>query len=100
MKKGWPLDGPKKNEKGVVYDWQIPSNVDIPLNEGDEEVYCDKLIQGLNRLERMTKQKPSFSKFLLSLGKNFDADDVIILLIFQLPLNDEFHLSRSKHNVM
>jgi len=45
MKKGWPLDS---NESGP---WDIGSNIDIEIGEGEEEYYIEKLAEGLDKLK-------------------------------------------------
>jgi len=51
MGSGWPLEGPKNNQNGDLYPWFIPSDLDIPIEEGEESLYLTKLKEGLLKLE-------------------------------------------------
>jgi acetoin utilization deacetylase AcuC-like enzyme len=51
MGSSWPLEGPKYNEKGNLNPWFLPSNIDIPIEEGEEFFYPLKLKEGLLKLE-------------------------------------------------
>ena len=50
MARGWPLDGPRTDSNGKLNPWFIASTVDIPIPEGGEESYLDKLEKGLHLL--------------------------------------------------
>ena len=50
MARGWPLDGRPVNADGHPNPSFISSDVDIPIDTGQETVYLDRLAQGLNRL--------------------------------------------------
>lgn len=50
MANGWPLVGEKRNEKGELHPWFIPSTLDIPIASGEEHLYLSKLEDGLNFL--------------------------------------------------
>jgi acetoin utilization deacetylase AcuC-like enzyme len=45
MRDAWPLDGAKNSLS------HTPSNIDIPIARGEEEIYLKKLAQGLLKLE-------------------------------------------------
>lgn len=49
MKSGWPLD----SINDVTAPWLIPSSVDIEINKGEEDIYLDKLEDGLHQLESL-----------------------------------------------
>jgi acetoin utilization deacetylase AcuC-like enzyme len=51
MGSSWPLEGPKYNEKGNLNPWFLPSQIDIPIEEGEEFLYLSKLKEGLFKLE-------------------------------------------------
>lgn len=53
MARGWPLDGPAKLEDGTPNPCFIPSDIDIPIESGEEEKYVDRLTAGLHQLERL-----------------------------------------------
>jgi acetoin utilization deacetylase AcuC-like enzyme len=50
MAHGWPLDGPPEWEDGRPNASFVPSNVDIPIAEGEEPSYLVQLEAGLNTL--------------------------------------------------
>ncbi len=50
MAHGWPLDLPEYREDGSRHPSYIPSDIDIPIERGEEAVYCDRLREGLERL--------------------------------------------------
>jgi acetoin utilization deacetylase AcuC-like enzyme len=50
MAHGWPLDGPPILADGSANPSFIPSDIDIPIEAGDEAHYVESLRQGLNRL--------------------------------------------------
>ncbi len=50
MAKGWPLDGPETLADGSANPSFIPSDIDIPIEAGDEAHYLEGLRQGLDRL--------------------------------------------------
>lgn len=45
MARGWPLDDPKRKESFV------PSDIDLPIEPGEEDSYLSSLEEGLNTLE-------------------------------------------------
>jgi acetoin utilization deacetylase AcuC-like enzyme len=47
MAKGWPLDNVKKDDPCF-----IPSDIDIPMGAGEEDQYCQRLLEGLEELEK------------------------------------------------
>ncbi len=51
MGSSWPLEGPKYNEEGSLNPWFIPSDIDIPIEEGEESLYLSKLKEGLLKLK-------------------------------------------------
>lgn len=50
MAKGWPLNGPEILPDGKANPAYTPSDIDIPVESGDEPAYLEKLQQGLMRL--------------------------------------------------
>lgn len=50
MEKGWPLDGPMYNCEGQFLPWFLPSDVDIPIAQGREDQYLERLEDGLKTL--------------------------------------------------
>jgi acetoin utilization deacetylase AcuC-like enzyme len=55
MAKGWPLDGEKYITGGKLNPPFTPSDVDIPIGEGEDSSYVAKLEEGLNILERQPR---------------------------------------------
>jgi acetoin utilization deacetylase AcuC-like enzyme len=54
MSKGWPLDGAPYIE-GKLNPSFIPSDIDIPIDTGEEDLYVLKLEEGLNKMEAFGK---------------------------------------------
>ncbi len=54
MEKGWPLDT-EMYADGVLNPSFIPSDIDIPVAVGEEDVYNKKLLEGLNKLDSFPK---------------------------------------------
>lgn len=54
MARGWPLDMPPVLADGSANPAFIPSDIDIPIEAGDEAHYVKKLEQGLNRLASLS----------------------------------------------
>jgi acetoin utilization deacetylase AcuC-like enzyme len=52
MARGWPLDGPEYDGNGRQNPSFIPSDIDIPVEAGEEDRYVEKLDAGLRRLAR------------------------------------------------
>jgi acetoin utilization deacetylase AcuC-like enzyme len=55
MAKGWPLDGEKYIAGGKLNPSFIPSDIDIPIGEDEDQLYVTKLEEGLNLLARQPK---------------------------------------------
>jgi acetoin utilization deacetylase AcuC-like enzyme len=50
MARGWPLDEPERDARGRLNSSFIPSDVDLPVGEGEEGRYLELLAGGLERL--------------------------------------------------
>ena len=50
MARGWPLDGPRVDSSGRPNPSFVPSDLDIPIAEGEEHLYLKKLKEGLESL--------------------------------------------------
>ncbi len=50
MARGWPLDEPERDEQGRLNPSFIPSDLDLPVEAGEEERYVSLLAGGLERL--------------------------------------------------
>lgn len=51
MASGWPLDGPKILSNGMANPAYTPSDIDIPVESGEESSYLEKLQKGLSQLD-------------------------------------------------
>jgi len=51
MARGWPLDGEPVDSAGNRNPSFTPSDIDIPVDRGEEEAYVHRLSVGLNQLE-------------------------------------------------
>jgi acetoin utilization deacetylase AcuC-like enzyme len=50
MENGWPLDGPPMLADGREHPAYAPSDIDIPIASGQEQIYLNRLEQGLKTL--------------------------------------------------
>ena len=50
MGNGWPLDGDEYDPRGNFNPSFTPSDIDIPMAKGEDELYITRLQEGLNRL--------------------------------------------------
>ncbi|MCX7711446.1 MAG: histone deacetylase [Clostridia bacterium] len=53
MAKGWPLDGPEYIQGGLNPSF-ISSDIDIPIESGEEDAYLERLEKGLKKLEALS----------------------------------------------
>jgi acetoin utilization deacetylase AcuC-like enzyme len=53
MDKGWPLDAPEYDEKGVYNPSFTPSDIDIGIPEGEDSFYIPRLGEGILELEKI-----------------------------------------------
>ncbi|QQO09837.1 histone deacetylase [Breznakiella homolactica] len=56
MAQGWPLDAETLEKAGPGRAPLIPSDVEIPVNHGEEPQYIEKLTAGLRRLEDLSPE--------------------------------------------
>jgi acetoin utilization deacetylase AcuC-like enzyme len=54
MARGWPLDEAQFDPSGRPNPSFVPSDVDIPIDSGEEEEYVPRLEQGLRELSRLS----------------------------------------------
>jgi len=54
MAQGWPLDEPEHDAQGRLNPSFIPSDVDLPVGEGEEGRYLGLLAEGLERLAALS----------------------------------------------
>lgn len=55
MADGWPLDGDQFDADNNLYPWYIPSDIDIPIKEGEDDTYLTRLKAGLAQMGRFSK---------------------------------------------
>jgi acetoin utilization deacetylase AcuC-like enzyme len=55
MAHGWPLDEPDVDEEGRPNPSYLPSDIDLPVDEGQEARYLPLLSSGLGRLEVLSR---------------------------------------------
>ncbi len=55
MARGWPLDGDPYDSAGRLNPSFIPSDIDIAIEPGQDELYLSRLEEGLNQLERLSR---------------------------------------------
>lgn len=93
MASGWPLDCPQMLADGRDHPSFIPSDIDIPVESGEEEYYLERLADGLDQLEEggpadlavvvcgadpyEKDELPSASLLKLSLEQMFTRDRLI-----------------------
>ncbi|MGB5750448.1 MAG: histone deacetylase [Desulfobacterales bacterium] len=52
MANGWPLDGDEYDADGKFNPSFTPSDIDIPMVKGEDDLYIPRLQEGLNQLDR------------------------------------------------
>ena len=93
MARGWPLDCPALLVDGRPNPSMIPSDIDIPIESGEEQHYLERLRDGLGKLEEGNKadlaivvcgadpyekdELPSTALLKLSLQQIFERDRLI-----------------------
>ena len=55
MASGWPLDEPEYDEQGRLNPSFIPSDIDVPVKQGEEDRYLEKLQAGLDELDTFAR---------------------------------------------
>ena len=93
MASGWPLDEPAVLSDGIANLSFIPSDIDIPIESGEEGYYLERLQNGLNKLTENDNanlaivvcgadpyendELPSASRLKLSLEQMFARDQLL-----------------------
>jgi len=99
MARGWPLDGTAKLADGTPNPSFTPSDIDIPVETGEEAYYIDRLIAGLHQLEQLgtadlaivvcgadpfeKDELPSTAGLKLSLGQMMARDQQVYTFLAQ-----------------
>lgn len=93
MASGWPLDEPPVFANGTANPSFIPSDIDIPIESGEEDIYLERLRIGLSQLKEQgsadlaivvcgadpyeNDELPSTSPLKLTLEQMFERDRLI-----------------------
>lgn len=93
MASGWPLDGESRLNDGSPNPSFIESDIDIPIESGEEEHYLPRLHTGLSQLEEKSRadlaivvcgadpyehdELPSTAPLKLTLGQMFERDRLL-----------------------
>ncbi|MDR2343026.1 MAG: histone deacetylase [Spirochaetaceae bacterium] len=88
MARGWPLDS--ETLSGAVQGRAplLPSDVDIPIGEGEEALYISRLEQGLDRLEQLTPQGAGPGIAIVVDGADpYEHDELLSSALMRLPLD-------------
>jgi acetoin utilization deacetylase AcuC-like enzyme len=73
MAKGWPLDAQKYDRDGKLNPSFIPSDIDIPIDPGQDDHYVQQLQQGLKRLDQ---QPPADIAIVVSGVDPYEKDEL------------------------
>ncbi len=86
MASGWPLDQPTALPDGRANPSYVPSDIDIPIESGEEGFYVARLTEGLRELERQFGV-PDF--FLVVDGSDpYERDQLPSTQLIQMPAVD------------
>lgn len=93
MAHGWPLDGKAHDSGGKPNPSFLPSDIDIPIAAGEDNLYNARLEEGLNQMERLSRpdlaivvcgadpyeadELPSTSTLKLSLAQLTERDRLV-----------------------
>jgi len=84
MARGWPLDIPEYNEAGKRHPSYIPSDIDVPIESGEEALYNDKLRAALAKLEGYPRPDLAF----VQLGADpYEKDELPSTALMKLTLD-------------
>jgi acetoin utilization deacetylase AcuC-like enzyme len=73
MAQGWPLDAPPILPDGIANPAYTPSDIDIPIESGEEPSYLDRLDQGL---KQMAASGPADLAIVVSGADPFEKDEL------------------------
>lgn len=83
MAHGWPLDEPEYNAQGRLNPSFIPSDIDLPVESGEEDSYLGRLQSGLKELD--TFDRPDLA-LVVSGADPFELDELESAKKLQLSL--------------
>ena len=87
MARGWPLDGKQYNEKGELNPSFIPSDIDIPIEPGEESSYLIRLTEGLQEMAKTPE--PDLAVVLLG-ADPYEKDELPSTGLLNLSLEQLF----------
>jgi acetoin utilization deacetylase AcuC-like enzyme len=87
MGRGWPLDGPVRDAAGRLSPSFIPSDIDIPVFAGENQLYLVKLEEGLRELD--TRPRPDIA-VIVSGADPYEKDELPSTADLQLTLEQLF----------
>jgi acetoin utilization deacetylase AcuC-like enzyme len=97
MAHGWPLDLPETLDDGSPNPVYTPSDIDIPIEHGEEGLYCARLLEGLERLD--TFPRPDLA--LVELGADpYEKDGLPSTELLQLNLRQMFERDMLIYNFL
>lgn len=83
MARGWPLDLPRYMSDGRPHPSFVPSDIDIPIDSGEESEYCSRLAEGLRELAK----RPAPDLVLVELGADpYEHDELPSASLLKLSL--------------
>ncbi len=85
MARGWPLDKSMHDKNGNFDPSFTPSDIDIPVETGEEDQYNKKLLTGLNRLKKY--KKPDLA-LVLSGADPYELDELKSTGLLKLTLEE------------
>jgi acetoin utilization deacetylase AcuC-like enzyme len=83
MARGWPLDGPERLPNGALNPAFIPSDIDVPVDAGEEAQYVPRLADALERLA--SHPKPDLALVLLG-ADPYEHDELPSTSLLKLTL--------------
>lgn len=102
MAHGWPLDRRAQLPDGSLHPSHVPSDIDIPVDEGEEDAYVPLLADGLERLKRFGRPElaivlygadpyekdelPSAGGIKLSLSQMLERDQLVYRFLADLEI--------------
>ncbi|MBN2545608.1 MAG: histone deacetylase [Spirochaetes bacterium] len=97
MAKGWPLDKQMYDKKGKFDPSFTSSDIDIPVESGEENQYNEKLLMGLNRLKKY--KKPDLA-LVLSGADPYEHDELDSTKLLKLSLEQLFERDKMVFNFL
>jgi acetoin utilization deacetylase AcuC-like enzyme len=97
MARGWPLDCPKILADGRANPSYIPSNVDIPIESGEERDYLDRLRAGLQQL---AGDRAADLAIVVCGADPYENDELPSAALLKLSLSEMFARDKMLYNLL